>query len=93
MLSLLHNEVCSHCCMMRYKFLLFLNNKLPQGCIPGARLQGDANLPIGMLHPERNGIGMQIHLYFLGVQLGCHQKLETKCNWDARIVATTATFA
>ena len=40
-----------------------------------------------MLHPERNGIGMQIHLYLWGVLLGCHQKIgdemQLAFHWDA----------
>ena len=40
-----------------------------------------------MLHPERNGIGMQIHLYLWGVLLGCNQKIgdemQLAFHWDA----------
>ena len=52
------------------------NSNFTLGCrIPVKTAPWDANLPIGMLHPERNGIGMQIHLYLWGVLLGCHQKI------------------
>ena len=53
------------------------------GCrIPIKTAPWDANLLIGMLHPERNGIGMQIHLYLWGVLLGCHQKIGDEMLWQ-----------
>ena len=64
------------------------NSNFTLGCrIPIKTAPWDANLPIGMLHPERNGIGMQIHLYLWGVLLGCNQKIgdemQLAFHWDA----------